>query len=235
MGFEEASPIQSETIPVLARGQGCGRPVADRLGQDRGLRHPGHRDAWTPTCARRRCSSSARRANWPCRSRRKSRSSRFFKRGVRELPIYGGAELRPPAPRPARGRADHHRHAGPRDGSPRARHAEARPDRAWSSSTRPTACSTWASATTSRRSSSRRPPSGRRSSSPPRCRRRSSSSIKRYTREPVNIRIEAQAMTVPAIDQVYYEVDRRSKLEVLCRLDRSPGHQIRHHFLRRRR
>ena len=42
--------------------------------------------------------------------------------------------------------------------------------------------------------------------------------IKNYTRDPVSIRIEAQAMVVPAIDQVYYEVDRRSKLEVLCRL-----------------
>ena len=40
----------------------------------------------------------------------------------------------------------------------------------------------------------------------------------RPSREPVNIRIEAEAMTVPAIEQVYYEVDRRSKLEVLCRL-----------------
>ena len=42
--------------------------------------------------------------------------------------------------------------------------------------------------------------------------------IKNYTREPVNVRIEAQEMVVPAIDQVYYEIDRRSKLEVLCRL-----------------
>ena len=42
--------------------------------------------------------------------------------------------------------------------------------------------------------------------------------VKRYTREPVNVRIQAQQMTVPAIDQVYYEVDRRNKLEVLCRL-----------------
>ena len=42
--------------------------------------------------------------------------------------------------------------------------------------------------------------------------------IKNYTRDPVSIRIEAQAMVVPAIDQVYYEIDRRSKLEVLCRL-----------------
>ena len=42
--------------------------------------------------------------------------------------------------------------------------------------------------------------------------------IKNYTREPVNVRIEAQEMVVPAIEQVYYEIDRRSKLEVLCRL-----------------
>jgi ATP-dependent RNA helicase DeaD len=42
--------------------------------------------------------------------------------------------------------------------------------------------------------------------------------IRTFTRDPVNVRMEAQALTVPAIEQVYYEVDRRSKLEVLCRL-----------------
>lgn len=42
--------------------------------------------------------------------------------------------------------------------------------------------------------------------------------IKTFTRQPVNVRMEAQTLTVPAIDQIYYEVDRRSKLEVLCRL-----------------
>lgn len=42
--------------------------------------------------------------------------------------------------------------------------------------------------------------------------------IKTFTHDPVNIRIEAKAATTPAIDQVYYEVDRRSKVEVLCRL-----------------
>jgi ATP-dependent RNA helicase DeaD len=42
--------------------------------------------------------------------------------------------------------------------------------------------------------------------------------IQTFTRNPVNVRLEAEAMTVPAIEQVYYEVDRRSKLEVLCRL-----------------
>ena len=42
--------------------------------------------------------------------------------------------------------------------------------------------------------------------------------IKTFTRNPVSIRIEDQALTIPAIDQVYYEVDRRFKVEVLCRL-----------------
>ena len=42
--------------------------------------------------------------------------------------------------------------------------------------------------------------------------------IKTFTKNPVNLHIESQALTVPAIEQVYYEVDRRSKLEVLCRL-----------------
>ena len=42
--------------------------------------------------------------------------------------------------------------------------------------------------------------------------------IQTFARNPVNVRVEAEAMTVPAVEQVYYEVDRRSKLEVLCRL-----------------
>ena len=42
--------------------------------------------------------------------------------------------------------------------------------------------------------------------------------VKAFTNDAVQVRIETQALTVPAIDQVYYEVDRRSKLEVLCRL-----------------
>jgi ATP-dependent RNA helicase DeaD len=42
--------------------------------------------------------------------------------------------------------------------------------------------------------------------------------IKTFTKNPVSVTIEAQALTMPAIEQVYYEVDRRSKLDVLCRL-----------------
>jgi ATP-dependent RNA helicase DeaD len=42
--------------------------------------------------------------------------------------------------------------------------------------------------------------------------------IERFTREPAQVRIESQTMTVPAIDQSYVEVDWRSKTEALCRL-----------------
>ena len=42
--------------------------------------------------------------------------------------------------------------------------------------------------------------------------------IRSFTKNPVNVTIETQALTMPAIDQVYYEVDRRSKLDLLCRL-----------------
>lgn len=42
--------------------------------------------------------------------------------------------------------------------------------------------------------------------------------IKTFTKNPVSVRIEAQQMTVPSIDQIYYEVERRFKLEALCRI-----------------
>jgi ATP-dependent RNA helicase DeaD len=42
--------------------------------------------------------------------------------------------------------------------------------------------------------------------------------VKTFTRGAKTLTIETQTLTAPAIDQVYYEVDRRSKLDVLCRL-----------------
>jgi ATP-dependent RNA helicase DeaD len=42
--------------------------------------------------------------------------------------------------------------------------------------------------------------------------------IKTFTRNPVNVTVESQALTMPDIEQTYYEVDRRAKLDVLCRL-----------------
>ncbi|HEX7619536.1 MAG TPA: helicase-related protein, partial [Verrucomicrobiae bacterium] len=42
--------------------------------------------------------------------------------------------------------------------------------------------------------------------------------IERYSRAPQNIQIEQRAMTVPTVEQVYYEVDRRFKVDLLTRL-----------------
>src|SRR5688572_11900945 len=42
--------------------------------------------------------------------------------------------------------------------------------------------------------------------------------IEKYSRDPQQIRIEQKAMTVPTVEQVYYEVDRRFKVELLTRL-----------------
>jgi ATP-dependent RNA helicase DeaD len=42
--------------------------------------------------------------------------------------------------------------------------------------------------------------------------------IERFTNDPVSVRIEATSLSVPAIEQFYVEVDFRSKTEVLCRL-----------------
>jgi hypothetical protein len=42
--------------------------------------------------------------------------------------------------------------------------------------------------------------------------------IEKYARNPQNVKIEQKAMTVPTVEQVYYEVDRRFKIELLTRL-----------------
>jgi ATP-dependent RNA helicase DeaD len=42
--------------------------------------------------------------------------------------------------------------------------------------------------------------------------------IEKYSREPQSIRIEQKAMTVPTVEQVFYEVDRRWKVDLLTRL-----------------
>jgi ATP-dependent RNA helicase DeaD len=42
--------------------------------------------------------------------------------------------------------------------------------------------------------------------------------IEKYARDPQNVRIEQKALTVPTVEQVYYEVDRRYKIDLLTRL-----------------
>jgi ATP-dependent RNA helicase DeaD len=42
--------------------------------------------------------------------------------------------------------------------------------------------------------------------------------IRKYSRDPQHIQIERKELTVPTVEQVYYEVDRRFKVELLARL-----------------
>jgi len=42
--------------------------------------------------------------------------------------------------------------------------------------------------------------------------------IEKYSRDAQNVRIEQKALTVPTVEQVYYEVDRRFKVDLLTRL-----------------
>jgi ATP-dependent RNA helicase DeaD len=42
--------------------------------------------------------------------------------------------------------------------------------------------------------------------------------IEKYSRDPHQVRIEQKALTVPTVEQVYYEVDRRFKIDLLTRL-----------------
>jgi ATP-dependent RNA helicase DeaD len=42
--------------------------------------------------------------------------------------------------------------------------------------------------------------------------------IRKYSRDPVSVRIEQKTITVPTVEQSYYEVDRRFKIELLTRL-----------------
>ena len=176
LGYEEPTPIQRDAIPPILAGQdvlgqaatGTGKTAAFALPALQ-LLEPGDRPA-EPRGPGARADPRARRA------------------GVRgDVPLRprarcpGPADLRrpadrPPARRPARRRARRRRHSGPGDRPHQPRHAAPRRGAAWSCSTKPTRCSTWASPRTSSRSSSRRPPTARRCSSRRRCRRASTPS-----------------------------------------------------------
>src|SRR5450432_2119035 len=50
--------------------------------------------------------------------------------------------------------------------------------------------------------------------------------IEKYSRDPQSVRIEQKAMTVPTVEQVYYEVDRRYKIDLLTRLIDLHDHKL---------
>ena len=127
LGYEEPTPVQRETIPLLLEGRdllGRPRPAPARPRRSRCRCCSGS--------ARRRrrrgrpaASCSCRRASWRCRSPRRSTSTR---KGVG---LHGAAALRrradaPADSRPRARRAHRRRHAGPRAGSHPPRDAAAR-------------------------------------------------------------------------------------------------------------
>ena len=216
LGFEEASPIQSEAIPVLLTGK-------DVIGQSQ--TGSGKTAAFAiPVIEAVRGERKVPQALILCPTRELAvqvaeevAKLAVFKRGVRELPIYGGASY----DRQLRGLRDG---AQIIIGTPGRvmDHLERRTlvlddvgtvvldeaDRMLDMGFRDDIEHILSQAKPERQTvlfSATMPPALQ-------------DIVRRFTREPVNVRIEAQALTVAAIEQVYYEVDRRSKLEVLCRL-----------------
>jgi ATP-dependent RNA helicase DeaD len=216
MGFEEASPIQSETIPKLLEGAdvvglsqtGSGKtaafaiPAIERV--DGSLRAP----QVLILCPTRELAMQVAE---------EVAKLALFKKGVRELPIYGGqsydrqlrglregAQIIIGTP----GRVMDHLQRGTLKLDQVAMVILDEADRMLDMGFRDDIETILKQAPTERQTvffSATIPPPIQQL-------------VKKFTRAPVNIRIEAQEMTVPTTDQVYYEVDRRSKLEVLCRL-----------------
>ncbi|MBX3734397.1 MAG: DEAD/DEAH box helicase [Verrucomicrobiae bacterium] len=216
LGFEQATPIQSETIPTLLQGldvvgqsqTGSGKtaafalPALDRLRPE--LRDP----QVLILCPTRelavQVSEEVHKLAW-------------FKKGVRALPIYGGQSYErqfaglkaaPQVIIGTPGRLMDHLERGTLrlDGVQMAILDEAdemlnmgfRDDIEFLLGRTPSARQTVLFSATLPRAIEEL--------------------IQRHTRSPRWIRIEARALTVPTVEQVYYEVDRRSKAEALTRL-----------------
>ncbi len=216
MGFEEASPVQSAAIPVLLTGRdvvgqsqtGSGKTAAfaiPLIEKVRGERRVPQALILLPTreLAMQVAEEVAKLA--------------LFKKGVRELPIYGGASY----DRQLRGLRDgaqiiigtpgrimDHLERGTLKLDDVTTVVLDEADRMLDMGFREDIEKILSQAPPERQTvlfSATVPPPIR-------------DIIRRFTKDPAQVRIESQALTVPAIEQVYYEVDRRSKLEVLCRL-----------------
>lgn len=216
MGFEEASPIQSAAIPALLRGvdvvgqsqTGSGKTAAFAIPAIERVDAASHETQVLILCPTRELAVQVAE---------EVAKLAHFKRGVRELPIYGGASY----DRQIRGlkagaqivigtpgRVIDHLERGTLrlDGLQMIVLDEA--DRMLDMGFREDIESILESTPEGRQTVlfSATLPKGIRDL------------IQNYTRHAENVRIEPQALAIPAIEQVYYEVDRRSKLEALCRI-----------------
>ncbi len=216
LGFEQASPIQAEAIPLLLQGQdvvgqsqtGSGKTAAFGIPAIEKA-DPQGRDVQTIVlCPTRELAVQVSE---------EIHKLAFFKRGIHALPIYGGQSYErqfqglkqgPQIVIGTPGRVMDHM----RRGTLRLDHVQLvvldeadvmldmgfREDIEFILQAVPAARQTvFFSATLSRAIQEL---------------------IKKYSRDPQNVRIEQKTVTVPTVEQVYYEVDRRFKVELLTRL-----------------
>jgi ATP-dependent RNA helicase DeaD len=216
LGFEEASPIQTAVIPVALAGRdvvgqsstGSGKTAAFAL----------------PTLERLDPKVRAVQALVLCPTRElaiqvaeETGKLALFKRGIQTVPIYGGQSYDRQFRALLAGPQVDHRHPRPRHGPHETRHAPLdqlkvavldETDRMLDMGFRddielilgevpPTRQLLFFSATIPR---------------PIR------DLISRYSKDPAWIRIESVAQNAPQVEQTYFEVDRRSKIEALTRL-----------------
>ena len=141
--YQRAVPDPGARHPRRARRARRAREVADRLGQDPRLRHPDRR---APRGRRRRRRGARPRADPRARLAGRPRSIAAIAkaRGLCVAAVYGGVSLRAQAKRAQRRTSSSPRPAGSSDLLERAVLC-ARAASGSSCSTRPTACSTWAS------------------------------------------------------------------------------------------
>ena len=193
-GYEEPTPIQARTIPLLLEGKdviaqaqtGTGKTAAYALPMleqiDREIRDP----QALVLCPTRELAIQVAGAM--------HQLGRYHR--VTTLPIYGGQPIERQLRALSARCADRRRHAGPGDGPHAARHAGPLAIRRWSRSTRRTRCSTWASWRTSSSSSRRSPRSDRPRSSPPPSRRASPRSPASISRDPKRVSVNVAHVTV---------------------------------------
>ena len=216
IGYEEATPIQSAAIPVMLTGRdivgqsqtGSGKTAAFAIPLIERVKADQRRVQALVLCPTRELAAQVAE---------EVAKLALFKKGVRELPIYGGGSY----DRQLRGLRDgaqivigtpgrimDHLERGTLSLDDVAAVVLDEADRMLDMGFRDDIEHILSKAPAERQTvlfSATLPPGLR-------------SIIARFTRDPVDVRIENSALTVPDIDQVYYEIPPRAKTETLCRL-----------------
>lgn len=217
LGFEEASPIQTAVIPVLLQGRDVVGQSATGSGKTAAFGIPAV-ERVDPALKKPQALILCPTRELAVQVAEEIAKLAFFKRGVREVPIYGGqsyerqfraleagAQIIIGTP----GRVMDHMERGTLKLDALKLVALDECDRMLDMGFRDDI----------ERILSAAPAEGRQSlffsaTMPPQIRQL----IQRYAKDPAWIKIEAQAQNAPKVDQVYIEVDRRSKVEALTRL-----------------